>query len=73
MHIGRVGPKVRFQKGALVKNDIMALIDASAEILPPDRHRDHLRVLIAGEILRGANNAEIHIAFVVEDGSAAAR
>lgn len=68
--IGEVGGS-RFL--ALVEHDVVALVDAgSGDAVAAQGADDHFGVLVAGEDGRGADDGPVHVAFVVEDGAAAA-
>jgi len=58
---------------ALVEHDVVALVDAgSGYAVAAQGADDHFGVLVAGEDRGGADDRPVYIAFVVEDGAAAA-
>ena len=58
---------------ALVEHDVVALIHAgSGDAVAAQGADDHFGVFVAGEDGRGADDGPVHVAFVVEDGAAAA-
>ncbi len=70
VHVRSIRPLHCFFAAALIKDNVMSLINASPRIAFSDRPCDHLRMFVSCKICCRADDTVVDISFIMEDRSA---